>query len=412
MPRVVPARAPRAWTGEAILLDKTQLIHDETDAQDNPRNRRRTIVIATGIVVALALAWWLMHRKPATPEASANAQAQTVSVIAPGMKTVDATVIASGVIGAKRDLPVGIAGEGGRVVSVLVDAGTWVHAGQVLAVVDRSVQVQQVASQSAGVQVQEANARIAQANLDRALKLVEKGFISKANVDQLTATRDAAVAQVRVARATLGQLRASTARLNIVAPADGLVLTRSIEPGQIVSPGSGTLFRIAKGGELEMQARLAEVDLARMHEGVTARVNPVGTTQEFPGTVWQVAPTIDPTTREGIARIALRYDPALRPGGFASATIRSGVVTAPVLPESAILHDDRGAFVFLVDPATNKVARRAVEIGEVTAQGIVVRNGLSGTERVVLRAGGFLNAGDVVRPVVVKSATPATPAAG
>jgi multidrug efflux pump subunit AcrA (membrane-fusion protein) len=169
----------------------------------------------------------------------------------------------------------------------------------------------------------------------------------------LTATRDAAVAQVRVARATLGQLRASTARLNIVAPADGLVLTRGVEPGQIVSSGSGTLFRMAKDGELEMQARLAEVDLARMHVGVTAQVTPVGTTQSFTGTVWQVAPTIDPTTREGIARIALRYDPRC-PGGFASATIRSGLLTAPVLPETAILSDDKGSHVYVVDGA-NKV---------------------------------------------------------
>ncbi len=303
-------------------------------------------------------------------------------------------------------LPVGIAGEGGIVRSVLVDAGTWVHAGQVLAVVDRSVQVQQVASQAAGVQVQEANARIAQSNLDRALKLVAKGFISKADIDQLTATRDAAVAQVRVARATLGQLRASTARLNIVAPADGLVLTRAVEPGQIVSAGSGTLFRMAKDGELEMQARLAEVDLARMHVGVTAQITPVGTAQSFTGTVWQVAPTIDPTTREGIARIALRYDPALRPGGFASATIRSGVTTAPVLPETAILSDENGSFVYILDGA-NKVTRRAVKIGDVTAHGIVVREGLSGNERVVLRAGGFLNPGDTVRPVTAGTAAAA-----
>jgi multidrug efflux pump subunit AcrA (membrane-fusion protein) len=87
---------------------------------------------------------------------------------------VDATVVASGVIAAKREMPVGIAGEGGLVAACWSRAGTWVHAGQVLAVVDRSVQVQQVASQSAGVEVQEANARIAQSNLDRALKLVAR----------------------------------------------------------------------------------------------------------------------------------------------------------------------------------------------------------------------------------------------
>lgn len=362
-------------------------------------NRRRNLIAGLLIAAVLGLAWWLMHRAaPAEADKSA-AQAQTVTVVAPGRTTVEGLINASGTIAARRDMPVGIAGEGGRVVSVAVDAGTWVQKGQVLAVVDRSVQSQQIAGQSANIAVQVANARLAQANLDRALKLVEKGFISKADIDRLTATRDAAVAQVGVARATLGQLQASTARLNVVAPESGLVLTRGVEPGQIVGAASGTLFRIAKAGELEMQARLAENDLARLSVGIAADVTPVGTTRSFAGRIWQISPTIDATTREGIARIALPYDPALRPGGFASAQIKSGTVTAPVLPESAILSDQRGAYVYVVG-GNNKVERRAVTTGDVTPQGIVVRTGLSGNERVVLRAGGFLNPGDAVHPVL------------
>ena len=363
------------------------------------RPRRRALVVAALVAVVLGLAYYLMHRNSGAADAGkSGAQAQTVTVVTPGRTTVEGLVNASGAIAARRDMPVGIAGEGGRVVSVLVDAGAWVRKGQVLAVVDRAVQAQQIAGQSANIAVQVANARLAQANLDRALKLVEKGFISKADIDRLTATRDAAVAQVGVARAALGQLQASTARLNVIAPESGLVLTRSVEPGQIVGPASGTLFRMAKDGELEMQARLAENDLARLSVGVAAQVTPVGTTRAFEGRVWQVSPTIDPTTREGIARIALPYDPALRPGGFASAQIRSGTVTAPVLPESAILSDQRGAFVYVVG-GNNKVERRPVTTGDVTPQGIVVRSGISGNERIVLRAGGFLNPGDQIHPV-------------
>jgi HlyD family secretion protein len=370
--------------------------------------QRRLMIVAAVIALALGLGWYFMHKSPAATDAAAarSAQAQSVSVITPGRSSVTGSITASGTIAARREMPVGAAGEGGRVVSVLVDAGDWVQAGQVLAVVDRAVQTQQIAGQAANIEVQRANARIAQSNLDRALKLVERGFISKADVDRLTATRDAAVAQVRVAAAALEQLRASTARLNIVAPAAGLVLTRGVEPGQIVSPGSGVLFRIAKDGQLEMQARLAENDLARLSVGQSADVTPVGTAKAFTGQIWQLSPTIDTQTREGIARIALGYDRALRPGGFASAQIRSGSVTAPMLPESAILSDQQGAFVYVVDQ-NNKVSRRAVKTGDVTAQGIVVSEGLAGNERVVLRAGGFLNPGDVVRPVAASAATPA-----
>jgi RND family efflux transporter MFP subunit len=365
----------------------------------------RLLLIAAVILLAVLGGWYIWTRFVSPPPvALSDSNAQTVTVIVPGRTTVQGAVTASGVLGARRDLPVGIAGEGGRVVQVLVDAGSWVNKGQVLAVVDRSVQAEEIASQAALVEVQEANARLAQNKLDRSLKLVANGFISNADIEQLVATRDAAGAQVRVARATLGQLRASAARLNVVAPEAGLVLTRQVEPGQIVSPASGTLFRIARDGELEMQARLSESNLARMAVGDAADVNPVGTVQHYTGHIWQLAPVIDPTSRQGVARIALPFDPALRPGGFATATLRSGTTTAPVLPESAILSDANGAYVFVVGPG-NKVERRAIAIGDVTAAGIAVIKGLNGNERIVLRAGGFLNPGDRILPVTDR-ATP------
>ena len=247
-----------------------------------------------------------------------------------------------------------------------------------------------------------ANANLAQANLDRALKLVDKGFVSKADIDRLTANRDAAVAQVRVARAQAGVLDAQLRRLNIVAPAAGLVLERRIEPGQVVSAGSGVLFRLAKGGEMELRAQLGEVDLARLAPGVTADVVPVGTDKGFTGQVWQLSPVIDPTSRQGTARIALAYAPELRPGGFATATIRSGTVVAPMLPESAILSDNQGNYVYIIDK-DNKARRRPVKTGLVTESGIAVIEGLDGSERVVLRAGGFLQPDQTVQPKLVKA---------
>ncbi|TXI10310.1 MAG: efflux RND transporter periplasmic adaptor subunit [Novosphingobium sp.] len=369
---------------------------------DGQRSSRRLWIIGAVVVAVLAGVWFLMHRGDGTAAADApESQAQVVTVVVPGTTTIAGTITASGTIAARREMPVGVAGEGGQIVQVLVDAGDWVRAGQVLAVIDRSVQGQQIASQAANVEVAAADARLAQANLDRALKLVERGFISKADIDRLTATRDAANARVRVARASLGELGARAARLNIVAPAAGLVLTRAAEPGQIVTPGSGVLFSMARDGQMEMQARLSESDLARLSVGASADVTPVGTDRKFSGQVWQLSPTIDQTSREGIARIALAYDKVLRPGGFATATLVSGTTNAPLLPESAILSDDKGSYVFVIDK-DDKAVRRAVKTGQVSAKGIAVVEGLSGSERIVLRAGGFLNPGDKVRPVVQK----------
>lgn len=384
--------------------------HGSPDDADNPlapdpvqerASRRRIIIVGIIAVVLIAGIWLALHGKGDKAAGQQAEQIPVVTVVRPGQSTVAGEISATGTLAARREMPVGSVGEGGEVRSVLVDNGDWVKKGQVLAVVDRSVQSQQIASQAAQVQVAQADARLAQANLDRALQLVDRGFISKANVDQLRATRDAAAARVEVARATLGQLRAQTARLNITAPADGLILERNVEPGQVVGGGGTVLFRVAMGGQLELLAQLSEDELASISTGVPAQVTPVGSGRTFDGQVWQISPIIDPQNRQGIARIALPYDPALRPGGFASAVIRSGTVVAPRLPESAIQSDDKGAFVYVVD-GKGIAHRRGVKTGLVTADGITIASGLTGKEMVVLRAGGFINDGDKVKAKLVR----------
>jgi multidrug efflux pump subunit AcrA (membrane-fusion protein) len=128
-----------------------------------------------------------------------------------------------------------------------------------------------------------------------------------------------------------------------------------------------------------------------------ATVTPVGSTESLTGSVWQVAPVIDPQSRLGEVRIAIPYSPAIRPGGFAEARISSGSTTAPLLPQSAVLSDDRGNYVYIID-SKNQVVRREVKIGAVGDQGVTIVAGLSGNEAVVLSAGPFLNPGQKVKP--------------
>lgn len=382
-------------TVSSMDLDAREALDLQGD--QDARSRRRVWLFVAIAVIAIIAIWFVVHAHGGEAvDADANTQVPVVSVASPGRASIAGEITGTGSIAARREMPVGAVGEGGEVVSVLVDAGDWVRKGQPLAVVDRSVQVQQAASLAAQVDVSAADARLAQANLDRALRLVDRGFISKADIDRLTATRDAANARVQVARAQLGEARAKNARLNILAPEAGLVLARAVEPGQVVTGGSGVLFRIAKGGEMEMTARLSEDDLAKLSVGVRAEVTPVGSDRPFVGQIWQLSPVVDQSDRQGVARIALNYAPGLRPGGFATARIASGTVVAPRLPESAILSDDKGSFVYIVGK-DSRVERRAVKTGAVSAEGIAIVDGLNGTEQVVLRAGGFLNPGDKVK---------------
>ena len=383
------------WRREAlddVIVDEETLVR---------RRRRRNIILAAGAVVVLLVVAMFMFggsgEKAVAPGGNEGASLPAVTVVVPGRQDIPAVISATGTLAARRDMPVGVPGEGGQVVRVLVEPGQWVAAGQTLAVIDRRVQTQEAAQLAAQVEVNRADMRLAQNELDRAQSLVSRGFVSQADLDRKRAARDAAAARVRVAEAQLGATRARIGRLDVRSPTAGLVLSRSVEAGQVVGAGSPALFRVASNGEMELRARLPQTDLARLSPGVPATVTPVGSTQSYQGNVFQVSPIIDPQSRQGEARIAVPYQRDLRPGGFASAEIRSGTVTAPLLPESAVLTDDAGSYVMIVGP-NNTVQRRGVRIGSVTDRGVVIAEGLSGNEQVVESAGAFLNAGERIRP--------------
>ena len=370
---------------------------------DRPNRKRQLIIAAVVAVIALAIAFMMFgggDEAAAPPTAAGGGrggQIPSVTVVVPGRTEVARTITASGALAARRDQPVGVAGEGGLVRAVMVDAGSWVRQGQILASIDRSVQSQTAAQLAAAVQVARADAALAQNEFDRSAALVNRGFVSKADLDRKKAARDAANARIRVAQAQLGATRAQIGRLDIRAPTSGLILSRSIEVGQIVSGGAGGLFRLARGGEMEMRAQLPQQDLALVRTGQSASITPLGSRTSVAGTVWQVSPVIDPTSRQGEARIAVPYSAGIRPGGFAEAKIAAGSMTAPLLPQSAVLSDEDGNYVYIIN-AKKEVERRAVMIGSVDQMGVTIAQGLTGQESVVLSAGPFLNPGQKVAP--------------
>ena len=368
------------------------------------RRRRRWLII--GAVVAAVLIALLVAKmmsgsaadKKAADAAASAGQVPSVTVIVPGTSQVARTISASGPLAARREQPIGIAGQGGRVVRVLVDAGSWVRAGQTLAVVDRSVQAQQAAQLAAQVEAARAEAALAQSSMTARSRWSPRFRLEGRNRPRRTRRRATPMPRrVRVAQAQLGATRAQIGQLNIVAPSSGLILERNVELGQIVSPGSPALFRLAEGGAMEMRAQLSQQDLAFIHTGMAATVTPIGSTQGISGSVWQVAPMIDAQSRLGEVRIAIPYTAAIRPGGFAEARVTAGATIAPLLPQSAVLSDDKGNYVYIIN-RKNEVERRPITIGTVDDSGVTIASGLSGSEPVVLSAGPFLNPGQKVNP--------------
>ena len=328
-----------------------------------------------------------------------------ISVMTPGLKAVTSSVTFTGAIAARYDMPIGNDGETGRIVAVYVEPGDHVQRGQPLAKLDQSVLIPQVNRLAAALEQAQAQAALSAAEYRRAQGVESAGALSAEDIEKRRATAVTDAANVKVAAALLAEGEARLNRTRIVAPIAGTVLTRRAEVGQIANPGGEALFRIASGGEIEMRGQLAEQDLAQVKVGDAASVHLTGLPQAFEGRVRLLGAIIDPQTRLGEIRITLKPDPALRPGAFARGTVAVNEALRPVVPQTAVLTDTGGSYVYLVN-AQSHAERRAVRVADTSDQGVVISSGLTGSERVVTTAAGFLRDGEEVKAVAAPATQP------
>jgi RND family efflux transporter MFP subunit len=144
-----------------------------------------------------------------------------------------------------------------------------------------------------------------------------------------------------------------------------------------------------------MRGQIAEQDLAVLKTGQQAVVYITGLSRPFEGRVRLLGAVIDPTTRLGEIRVALKPDPALRPGAFARGSVMVNQAERPVLPQTAVMSDSNGAYVYIVSD-NGRVERRPVTVGGTIDSGIIIASGITGNERIVVTAGGFLRDGEQV----------------
>ena len=367
--------------------------------------RARWGAIGVGVLAVLGAVFWATHRGGPAHVALADQQnIPLISVMTPGVRSVTSSVTFTGAIFARYDMPIGNDGDTGRIVAVYVEAGDHVQKGQLLARIDDSVLAPQVNRLEASLEQAQAQAALSAAEYKRALGVQAAGALSAEDIEKRRATAVTDAANVKVAAAQLAEAQARLNRTRIVAPIAGTVLTRRAEVGMIASPGGDALFRVASGGEVEMRGQLAEQDLAQVKVGDPATVRLTGLPQSFEGKVRLLGAVIDPQTRLGEIRIALTPDAALRPGAFARGTVAVGNARRPVVPQTAVLTDTQGSYVFVVN-AQDHAERRAVRVADTSDEGVIIASGLTGSERVVVTAGGFLHDGEAVK--VAAAAQPA-----
>jgi HlyD family secretion protein len=365
-------------------------------SQESPA--RKWLLPAGVVLVALLAAsasFMLMGRKPHVTPLMHQEEVPLVTVMAPAMKDVTASVSFTGAIAARYDMPIANEGDTARIVGVYVEAGDHVQKGQLLAKLDDSVMIPQVNRLAASLEYARATADLSAAEYKRALGVQAAGALSAEDIEKRRATAVTDAANVKVAAAQLAEAQARLNRTRVTAPIAGTVLTRHAEVGQIANPGGDALFRVESGGEVEMRGQIAEQDLAQVQVGQLATVYLTGLARPFQGHVRLLGAVIDPVTRLGDIRIALEPDPALRPGAFARAEVTIARARRPVLPNTAVFSDDSGSYVFVVD-AQGHATRHAVRVADTSADGVVIASGLTGNERVVRTAGGFLREGEAV----------------
>jgi len=359
-------------------------------------------LLAAIAVVLLALLAWRLTRAMTVKEVIDKNPVPTVSVTAVGISSTPTTVSIIGTIAARYDMPIGVEGDGGRVAAIYVEAGDHVKRGQVLARLNVSVLLPQVANLEAALEQARAEAELAAAEYRRAQAVGAAGALSAEETERRRSTAVTAAAKVKVAAAQLAEAQARLARAEVRAPSDGIILTRNVEVGQTATAGGEALFRLSEGGEVELRGQVAEQDLPLLKVGQTVQVQLTGGTHLYEGTVRLLPAVIDPQTRLGMARVALNPDPNLRPGAFARAEVTVSNAERAILPQTAVLSDEKGSYVLIVN-GDNKVERRAVRVSGMVPNGVAIAEGVKPKDEVVATAGAFLQEGELVKPISAQS---------
>ena len=292
----------------------------------------------------------------------------------------------------------------GRAIEVLAEVGDQVVAGTVLARLD-------VADQQASLQLAKAAVGSAQAQLDQAQRsfdrvdaLFRAGNATRAQSEAAQATLDAAAGALASAQAQEASAAELVTYADLSADSDGIVLSRSIEVGQVVGAGQA-VFTLAKDGPRDAVFNVFESALSGVPEEVPVALtlisDPRVTDQ---GHVREIAPTVNTAT--GTVRIKVGFEDAgnaMPLGAAVEAVINLPPLPGVSLPWASLSRDRDGPAVWIVDAANNTVSLRPVTVDRYLADSVLVGSGLQTGDRVVVSGTQLLHPGEAV---VLKEATP------
>lgn len=287
---------------------------------------------------------------------------------------------------------------GGKLVARMVDVGSVVHRGDVLARLDG--EDMRLGANAAQAQLAAARAELslAQAELERVQTLRAQNFVSESAVDARRTTRDAAAARLKQATAQAALAGNQSDYTTLVATADGVITQVSADAGQVVAAGQ-PVVTLAHDGAREVKIAVPEGHVARMPVGTPARVRLWSdTTTILPATVREVSPAADPQTRTYAVKVQVEAEAARLPlGATATVALAGGEAPGVILPLRAVGEQDGQPVVWVFDPATESVAPTPVTVSRYSERGAHVAGGVADGAQVVVAGIHLLRPGQTVR---------------
>lgn len=351
--------------------------------------------IAWGLAPLLVIGLVGCQKGGPKPEDADKAKGQAISVAVASAEegTVSRALVVEGNIAARSEVKI-LPKLSGRVLSVLVEEGSAVKAGQKLAQIESPEMEWQLQQQKASLLTAQANLENAKSNLDRMRTLVDQGAVSQQQYEGALTQLKVAEAQAKQIKASIRLLETQQANATVTSPIEGIVIDRAAEVGLMAMPSS-PLFTIAEAGPLELQVNVPEQELSHLKVGAPVQVESAA----FPGAVFagkirEVSPSVDPQTRQIKAKIDLGKQSELKVGMFVRGSIETQKRQGLVVPTTAIQTDGAKAFVYVDE--NGKAKRVDVQTGLREAARVEVLSGLGAGAPVVVEGGAFLKDGSAI----------------
>ncbi|MEW6562962.1 MAG: efflux RND transporter periplasmic adaptor subunit [Pseudomonadota bacterium] len=285
----------------------------------------------------------------------------------------------------------------GKVAECKVKLGETVKRGQILASLEATDYQLAAQSGAAGEAEAQSSATFAEADLARYRVLYDKGFVSKAVLEQKQAAADAARARLNAVKASHTQQNRQVGYTALSAERDGVLTGLDCNPGQVVAAGQ-PIMRLAQGSEREVEVQVPESALVRFKSAKRFAVE----LNALPGSAYagalrELAATADPVLRTYTARLTLdKPDAALQLGMSATAVVELTGEQVVRLPLAAVFSRDGKAKVWKVDSAKT-VHAVLVQTGQMEENRIRILAGLQDGDVVVTAGANLLREGQQVR---------------